>query len=308
MFSYIARRIIQGAITILIVSFITFGLMHLSPVDPIDVMIGEARVTEEQREAMRTAWGLDRPWYEQYASWMGNIVRGDLGESLLRPGVPVGQMLTEAAYYTVILNVLAIFFSILIAIPIGILSGIRRYSSLDYSSMLGSTLGISIPNFWLGLMLILVFSVYLGILPTGRVDSLSGWILPVIVLLTAETALLARVMRSSTIEVISQDYVTTARAKGLDERIVVWRHAVRNALLPVVTVIGYRVAFLLSGTIVVEQIFQIPGLGRLLLDAVYRSDYQVVQAVTLLLAIVVVAVNLLTDLLYAVVDPRIRVR
>lgn len=308
MFSYIARRIIQGAITILIVSFITFGLMHLSPVDPIDVMIGEARVTEEQREAMRTAWGLDRPWYEQYASWMGNIVRGDLGESLLRPGVPVGQMLMDAAYYTAILNVLAIFFSILIAIPIGILSGIRRYSSLDYSSMLGSTLGISIPNFWLGLMLILVFSVYLGILPTGRVDSLSGWILPVIVLLTAETALLARVMRSSTIEVITQDYVTTARAKGLDERIVVWRHAVRNALLPVVTVIGYRVAFLLSGTIVVEQIFQIPGLGRLLLDAVYRSDYQVVQAVTLLLAIVVVVVNLLTDLLYAVVDPRIRVR
>jgi peptide/nickel transport system permease protein len=308
MLRYIARRLIQGVLTLFIVSFITFGMMHVGPGDPIEAFIGERPLTTEQLDLLTARWGLDRPWYEQYMTWLGNMARGDFGTSIMRPGQSIGEMILDAAPYTIKLNIYTFILSGIIAIPLGIMAGVRRYSKLDYGSMIGSTLGICIPNFWLGLMLILLFAVYFDLLPASGLRTWSGWILPVVVLATAETALLARLMRSSTIEVLNQDYVTTARAKGLTEYVVIIRHAVRNALLPVVTVLGYRIAFLLSGTIVVEQVFAIPGLGRLFLSSALRHDYQVVQAIVLLFAVLVIVANIVTDLVYAYVDPRIRLR
>ena len=203
------------------------------------------------------------------------------------------------------------------AIPAGIVAGVRRNSPFDYGTAVGSTLGVALPNFWLGLMLIVLFALYVprwfGELPLiGRVPpfglrSWQGYILPVLVLTTEQMAVLTRVMRASTLEVLGQDYVRTAYAKGLPNTVVLVRHAVRNALLPVVTVIGFRIAFILSGTIVVETVFALPGIGRLFTDSVFRLDYQVVQSLVVVLAVLVVAVNLLTDLTYAIIDPRIRI-
>lgn len=306
MISYVIRRVLHGLITILIVSVITFSLMHLSPGDPIEAFVGERPLTTDQIERLRERWGLDLPLHEQYLNWARQMVRGDFGDSIMRPGQTINTMILNAAPPTILLNAYTLIVSIAIALPIGIVAGVKRYSKLDYGSMIGAILGVCIPNFWLALMLLLLFALFLGWVPPSGIDSWRGWILPVAVLATAETALLARLMRSSTIEVLNEDYVRTARAKGLREPSVIVRHAVRNALLPVTSVIGYRIAFMLSGTIVVEQIFAIPGLGRLFISAVYRDDYQVVQAMVLLFALLIVAVNIITDLIYAYIDPRIR--
>jgi ABC-type dipeptide/oligopeptide/nickel transport system permease component len=195
-----------------------------------------------------------------------------------------------------------------IAIPVGVFAATRRYSWFDYGSMLGSTLGVAVPNYWIGLMAIVIFSVQLGWLPPYGADSWRAYILPVFVLAIEEMAALARLTRGATIEVMSQDFVTTSRAKGLMERAVIFRHIVRNALLPVITIIGYRVAFILSGTIVVETVFAWPGLGRLFYNSIQSHDFQVVQAIVILLTVIVVVVNILTDLTYAIIDPRVRVR
>ena len=306
MLTYIVRRLIQGAITIFVVSFLTFSMLHIAPGDPVDAFIGDRPVGQEQVDALRERWGLNRPFHVQYVTWLGNMARGDFGDSMMRPGQTVNEMIWIAAKPTTYLNIAALIVSVCIALPLGILAGVRRYSRLDYGSMVGSTLGICIPNYWLGLMLILVFAIWVDWVPTSGVREWTGWILPVLVLATEQAALLARLMRSSTIEVLNQDFVRTARAKGLREIIVIVRHAVRNALLPITTVIGYRVAFLLSGTIVIEQVFAIPGIGRLFISSVYQNDHQVVQAIVLLFAILVIVSNILTDILYAVIDPRIR--
>jgi peptide/nickel transport system permease protein len=308
MMTYIIRRLLQGLAVVLLVSFATFGMMQLAPGDPIDLMVGEAWVTDDQIERIRAQWGLDRPWYEQYITWMSNVVRADFGESVVRRGVPVSEMIGEAAIVTVQLNVLAMIVSIGIALPVGMVAAIRRYSSFDYFSMLGATLGVALPNFWVGLMLIILFAATLGILPSSGIRTWQGFILPVAVLALEQTALLARLMRGSTLDVMTQDFVSVARAKGLAEAPVIMRHVARNALLPVVTIIGYRISFILSGTIVVEYIFSLPGLGRLFIDSVQRLDYQVIQAIVLLLALVVVLGNLITDLTYAYIDPRIRIQ
>jgi peptide/nickel transport system permease protein len=209
---------------------------------------------------------------------------------------------------TLKLNALAFTISLLIAIPAGIISAVRRYSLFDHSSMILSTIGIALPGFWVGLMLIIVFSLWLKWLPPFGMGSWKNYILPVGVLATEQTALIDRVMRSTTLEVMAQDYVTTARSKGLQERTVLARHIVRNALLPVVTILGYRLSFLLSGTVVIETIFAWPGIGRLLVNAIFRRDYQIVQTIVFLSATIVVLGNLLTDLIYAYIDPRIRFR
>jgi peptide/nickel transport system permease protein len=308
MLTYIIRRLLQGIVVIVIVSILTFGLMHLAPGDPIDIMVGEARVTDEQIEAIRAQWGLDRPVHEQYITWVGNAITGDFGRSVVRRGVPVSEMVTEAAWVTIQLNVLAMIVSIGVALPVGMIAAIRRYSAFDYFSMLGATLGVALPNFWVGLMLIILFAGQLGILPSSGLRSWQHYILPVIVLAIEQTALLARLMRSSTIDIMTQDFVTVARAKGLAEFPIILRHIARNALLPVVTIIGYRISFILSGTIVVETVFAIPGIGQLFINSVIRLDYQVMQAIVLLLAIAVVLGNLITDLTYAYIDPRIRIQ
>jgi peptide/nickel transport system permease protein len=308
MLTYIIRRLLQGIIVIFLVTVFTFGLMHLAPGDPIDIMVGEARVTDEQIERIRAQWGLDRPVHEQYIVWLGNAVRGDFGQSVVRRGVDVSDMVFEAAWVTIQLNVLAMIVSIGVALPVGMIAAIRRYSSFDYFSMLGATLGVALPNFWVGLMLIFLFAGMLGILPSSGLRGPAHFVLPVAVLALEQTALLARMMRSSTIDVMTQDFVNVARAKGLAEMPVIFRHIARNALLPVVTIIGYRLSFILSGTIVVETVFSVPGLGQLFVTSVQRLDYQVMQAIVLLFAVAVVIGNLLTDLTYAYIDPRIRIQ
>jgi peptide/nickel transport system permease protein len=308
MLSYIINRLFQGAIVVVLVSILTFLVMQAVPGSPVDLMIGKQKVSIEQRKAIEHKWGFDRPWYDQYFTWAGNLVTGNMGESVVRTGEPVSSMIKNAALMTLRLNVLSFFISIAIAIPIGMLAAIKRYSWFDYGSMLGATIGVTIPNYWIALMGIVLFSVKLGWLPPYGADSWKSYILPVFVLAFEEIAALARLTRGATMEVLGQDYVTTARAKGLKEKVVISRHVLQNALLPIVTVIGYRIAFILSGTIVVETVFGWPGMGRLFFDSINRLDYQVVQAIVLVLSIVIVVVNILTDLTYALIDPRVRIR
>lgn len=308
MLTYLIQRLLQGILVIFLVSLLTFIVMQLAPGDPIRLLVGEAYVTPEQLDLIRAKWGLDDPWYVQYWTWISNLARGDLGTSIIRQGVPISEMVSEAASMTIRLNVMSFAIALCIAIPVGVFAAIRRYSWFDYSSMLGSTLGVAVPNYWIGLMAIVIFSVQLGWLPPYGADSWRAYILPVFVLAIEEMAALARLTRGATIEVMSQDFVTTSRAKGLMERAVIFRHIVRNALLPVITIIGYRIAFILSGTIVVETVFAWPGLGRLFYNSIQSHDFQVVQAIVILLTVIVVVVNILTDLTYAIIDPRVRVR
>ena len=308
MLAYVAKRLLQGVLVLFLVSLLTFFVMYFMPGDPARTMVGQGYVTEETLEAIRDKWGLNDPWYQRYGTWIGNILTGDLGTSMMRPGMTIGQMIGDAALMTLRLNVLSFIISLSLAVPLGILAATRRYSLLDYSSMLGSTLGVAIPNYWIGLMGIVLFSVKLGWLPPYGSDSWKGYVLPVIVLSIEEIAALARLTRGATVEILGQDYVTTARAKGLSARVVTLRHVVRNALLPVITLIGYRMAFILSGTIVIETVFAWPGLGRLFYQAIVSQDLQVVQSVVLLLTSIVVIMNIVTDLSYAVIDPRVRVR
>ena len=307
MLRYVTLRLLQGIVVVFLVSLATFIIMQLAPGSPVDIMIGEAHVTEAQIEAIERKWGLDRPVHVQYLTWLGNVVRLDFGQSVIRTGVPVGEMLREAAPMTIRLNLLALAIAAAVAIPLGITAAVRRYSVLDYASMLTATLGVSLPNYWVGLMLIILFSLVLGWLPPFGAEGWQSYVMPVAVLAFGEMAVLARMARGATSEVLNQDYVTTARAKGLRQQAVIRRHVVRNSLLPVVTLLGYRLAFVLSGTIVVETIFAWPGIGRLFIDSVYRLDYQVVQAIVLLLSTIVVIGNIVTDLAYAFIDPRIRV-
>jgi peptide/nickel transport system permease protein len=308
MFNYIVSRIIQGIVVIFLISVVTFIIMRLMPGDPVRLLLGEGgiKINQQQIDAIRAKWGLDRPYYEQYWIWAVSMVRGDFGESLIRRGVTVREMITEAMPVTGYLNLIAIAVALVLAIPAGIIAAVRRNSIFDYLLTLGSTAGAALPNFWVALVSIVVFALWLGWLPPYGLKEWDGYILPVAVLALGEMAIFARVMRGATIEVLNQDYVRTATAKGLSRQLVILRHAVRNALLPVVTVIGFRIAFILSGTIIVEYIFAIPGIGRLFLDSVFRIDYQVVQSIVVLLAVLVVAANLVTDLVYTFVDPRLR--
>ena len=309
MIRYVIRRLLQGIIVLFLISVATFGILHLPPGDPIFVLIGETgntQLTTEQIAAIRHYWGLDRPLYVQYLTWAGHMFQGNFGESVIQIGRPVSALLKQTAPVTLKLNAMALVLAIAIAIPAGILAGIKQYSIFDYLSTVGATLGVSLPSFWIALMLIIIFAAKLGWLPPFGISSWKGYILPVLVLATEQTAILARLMRSTVIETLGQDYVRTARAKGLRESAVLSRHVVRNALLPVITVIGYRLAFLLSGTIIIETVFAVPGVGQLFVNSVYHLDYQVVQAVVLLLSVLVVVANLLTDLVYAIIDPRIR--
>jgi ABC-type dipeptide/oligopeptide/nickel transport system permease component len=305
---YVAVRLAQGLVVIVLVSVGTFLMMHLAPGDPVSLMIGEARISQEQIDLIRKRWGLDRPLHEQYLRWIANMLRGDFGQSVVRAGIPVRTMIAEAAVVTATLNLVAFVISILLAVPLGIVAAVRRYSGLDYSIMVASTVGLALPNFWVGLMLIVIFSLFVRWLPPFGLPSWHGYVLPVAVIVSSQLALLARIMRSSTIDQLSEDFVRTARAKGQRERLVVLGHVVRNALLPVVTVIGYRLAFILSGTIVVETVFALPGLGQLFVESVNRVDYQVVQAIVMVLSVLVILGNLATDMVYGFIDPRIRIR
>jgi len=307
MHRYIAVRLAQGLVVILLVSIGTFVMLHVIPGDPVSLMIGQGPTSREQIDLIRKKWGLDRPLPEQYVTWIGRMLLGDFGQSVVRSGMPVRTMIAEAASVTITLNLIAFAISILIAVPAGLFAAVRRYSAFDYGVMVGTTVGVALPNFWIGLMLIVIFSLVLRWLPPFGLGSWQGYVLPVAVIVVGQLALLARLMRSATLDNLGEDFVRTARAKGLRESGVVIRHVVRNALLPIVTVIGYRLAFILSGTIVVETVFAVPGLGMLFVESVNRVDYQVVQAIVMVLSILVILGNLATDLVYRLIDPRIRI-
>ncbi len=305
---YVILRVLQGIVVIWIVTLMVFTILHLTPGDPVDLIVGEANMTYQQREQIRHFWGLDKPVYVQYFTWLNNVVHGDFGDSITFGGRPVTDLLRAAAPNTLKLNALALSFSLLVALPVGVLAAVKRYSLFDGTATIFSTLGISIPNFWLGLVLIILFSLKLGWLPPFGSSGWKAYVLPVFVLASEQMALIARLTRATTLEVMNQEYVATARAKGLAERVVLMRHIVRNALLPIITVIGLRIGVLLSGTIVIETVFAWPGIGRLLFQAISRRDYLVVQSIVTIGAAIVILATLLTDIIYAYVDPRIRYR
>jgi peptide/nickel transport system permease protein len=306
MFRLLLTRLVSALVVVLGVCTLVFLLIHLVPGDPVEAMLGEnAQVAD--REALRQALGLDRPLGEQYLAYLQRLARLDLGLSF-QDRRPVAAILGERLPATLELTVAALALALTLALPLGVLAARHRGSPLDTGAMGLSLVGISIPNFWLGPLLILVFSLWLGWTPvSGREDSAS-LILPALTLGTGMAAILARMVRGSILEVLGEDYVRTARAKGLSEGRVLWGHALRNAWLPILTLIGLQLGGLLGGAVITETVFAWPGVGSLLVEAIQGRDYPVVQACVLLVSLSYVFVNTLTDLVYSWVDPRIRWR
>lgn len=312
MLAYTLRRLLLLIPVMLLVATGVFLLLRLTPGDPAGVILGPD-ATEERRLELRETLGLDDPLVVQYGRWLGKMAQGDLDRSLFLDQ-PVAEALLERAEPTLLLTFLALLVAVVLGIPTGIIAARSRGTWLDLSSMGVAMVGIAMPTFWLGLNLIFIFAVLLRWLPVagyaplseGLWESLRYMILPAITLGVAQGALLARMTRSMMLEVLNQDYVRTARSKGLTEKGVILRHALRNAFLPLMTVIGLSFAALMSGAVVTEQIFNIPGVGRLLIQAIGRRDFPLVQGAVLVIAAIYVLINLLVDLLYAVIDPRIR--
>jgi len=302
--AFVVRRVLLLIPVVLGVSTLVFLLIHLIPGDPVEIMLGETALAVD-KHALRAQLGLDRPILEQYGRFLGGLCTGDLGYSI-HSRRPVTELILSHYPATLQLALAAIVVSLLIAIPAGVVSGLKQYSLVDNLTMLLAMVGVSMPNFCLGPLLMLLFSLYLGVLPVSGRGGVEYLILPAITLGSAMAAIVARMTRSSLLEVLREEYVTTARAKGLSERTVILKHVLRNALLPVLTVVGLQFGALLAGSIITETIFSWPGIGRLLVQAIQMRDYTVVQGCVLCIALSYVFVNLLTDLLYVVVDPRIR--
>ncbi|MGQ0548943.1 MAG: ABC transporter permease [Armatimonadota bacterium] len=303
MWAYIAKRLLLAIPVILGVAFVVFAMVRVIPGDPAQIMAGEA-ATEEFVEAVRKDLGLDRPLLTQFASFVGNALRGDFGRSV-RSKAPVTIELRARIPNTISLTIAGLVVAVAVGVSAGVISAIRPYSLIDAAVMLVALAGLSMPVFWSGLMLILVFAVWLGWLPAVGTGTPVHLILPAVTLGMATAAIIARMTRSSMLEVLRSDYIRTARAKGLAERSVINRHAFRNALIPVITVVGLQMGTLLSGAVLTESVFAWPGIGRLLVEGILTRDYPLVQASVLVVALAFVLVNLFVDLLYAVVDPRI---
>lgn len=322
MIAYIAGRLLQAIPLLLGIATVTFFIMRLAPGDPMDMYLEERyrrQLDPEVIELIRQRYGLDDPIHVQYAKWLGNAAQGDLGESF-RHRRPVADVIGERIPYTLQLTVLALLFDALIGIALGIFSAIKQYTRLDKTITLGSLVAYSIPGFWLALMLVLVFSVNLGWFPTSQTRSLNyeflsfwgkvadrAWhlALPVFVLGVASAAGTARYMRNRLLEVLSEEYVLAARARGLREKTVILKHALRNAMIPIITIYGMALPFLLGGAVLIENVFAWPGMGTLAVEAVNGRDYPLILATTMMAAVLVVIGNLLADVLYAVVDPRV---
>jgi peptide/nickel transport system permease protein len=301
---YILRRLAQIVPLTLLVATLVFSLIHLIPGDPVEMMLGEGAQRGDV-EALRAHLGLDRPLLEQYGSYLSGLVRGDLGRSL-HFGVPVTELLAQHYPATLELAFAAMLVALVVSLPLGMLAAFYRGGWVDHLSRFLALLGVSMPNFWLGPMLILAFSISLGVFPVSGRSGFASLVLPAITLGTALAGLLTRMIRSSLAEELHRDYLVTARAKGLRQSVVVVRHAFKNALVPVITVIGLQFGALLTGAIITETIFSWPGLGRLIIQAIRLRDYPLIQGGILVIALTYVLLNLLTDLLYAWLDPRIR--
>jgi len=309
---YATGRLLAALPVLLLVSLLAFGIVWIVPGDVAAEMAGPTATTEEL-ERLRERLGLDRPWFEQLTGWYSALARGDLGESvLLRQGV-AGAILQRLPV-TLSLTGLALAFALVAGVGLGVLAAVRAGGVADRAAMAAALVGFSLPDFWLGLVLMYLFAVQLGWLPTGGyvvlAESPLGWLralaLPATALALTQVGLFARMTRAAMLEVLAQDYVRTARAKGMPGWVVVGKHALANALIPVVTVAGISAGVLLGGAVVVEQVFSLPGVGRLIVGAIQRRDYPVIQGGLLLTATIFVLVNLAVDLLYAAIDPRIR--
>jgi peptide/nickel transport system permease protein len=303
---YLLYRLVAIIPVIVGVTLLVFFMVRLVPGDPIDVMfIGQASPSPEQRQEMRRQMGLNRPIYEQYFFFVVDAARGDLGTSF-RTRRPVADEIRVRLPNTLKLTVASLVVSMVIGVVSGVLSAYYRRSWIDSFSMIGAVLGVSIPAFWLGLMLMLLFAVNLGWFPVSGADTWRHLVLPAVTLGIVTAAVLARMTRSSMLDVLNQDYVRTARAKGLSEMWVVYRHAFKNALIPIVTITGLQVGALLSGAFVIEAVFAYPGIGMLAVQALQTRDFPMIQGIVLLVALIYVSINLLVDLLYGFLDPRVR--
>jgi peptide/nickel transport system permease protein len=317
---YLIRRLLLMIPLLLVISFISFMVMHFAPGDPVAMYINpqKSSLTPAEMNELRHKLGLDRPVLIQYVYWLGNTVQGNWGYSL-KSRAPVTEEILSRLPNTLLLGGIALLITLVLAIPIGMLSAIKRYSVVDYMATIGAFIGISIPGFWFALLLIQVFANGFHLLPSvgmqtiGKdlnsaehlVDVLKHLILPVIALSVVEVAYWARYQRSSILEVLNQDYIRTARAKGLEERRVIWKHAFRNSLIPMVTLLGLTLPDLVNGSYIIESVFGWPGMGRLGVSSILQRDYPVVMGVTMLSALLVISGNLIADICYALIDPRI---
>ncbi len=312
---YVLRRLAQGVVLLVIVSLVVFAIVHAAPGGP--ALLIHPDMDPTQVKAMERQLGLDDPIPVQYARWIGHAARGNLGTSY-QHSLPASELLMERIPNTLLLSGVALLLALILAIPLGTISAVYRYSYLDYAATVTAFAGVSIPVFWLAVLLIILFSVTLGWLPSAGMrtvgapaslgDLLRHLVMPGLVLATFPLAQLMRYVRSSMVDVLAQDYVRTARAKGLTETAMLCRHALRNALIPMVTVLGVLTPRLLGGAVITETVFAWPGLGRLAVEATIARDYPVIMGATLLVAALVIVCNLITDLLYVVIDPRIALR
>ena len=319
--TYIAKRTLLFIPTMFLVTVAVFVIMRIVPGDPALMILGEGEegaadnLTVEKLEKLRAKLGTDRPIYVQYGSWVGNMLRGDLGDSYFYEGKPeVTFYLRDRIPTTVELTLMSLVLASIVAVPLGVLSAIKQDSVSDYAARIITLLGIALPNFWVAVMTIFFLVLLFQWAPPLAYEKVwdNPWtnfqqlIFPAIALGTSNMAFIARITRSAMLEVLREDYIRTARSKGLAERVVVYRHALRNALLPVVTLFGFELGRLISGTVIIETIFLVPGMGKLLIDSIGNRDYPMIQAVVLMIAITVLVMNLFADLLYAWLDPRIR--
>ncbi len=311
---YLIARLFWCIPVLLGASVLIFVLLRFLPGDIVDVVLGtEGSATPEVRATIRRLFGLDQPIYVQYFVWLGAVLRGDLGSSL-RTSEPVAAILLSRLPVTIELAVLSVAISVLMAVPLGVVAAVKRGGPIELVSRLVGLIGLSLPNFWLATMLILIASLGFGWLPsliyvnplTDPLQNLKQMLMPAFSLALALMAIVLRMTRSAMLEVLGQEYIKTARAKGLAERLVLMRHALKNAMIPVITVVGVQMGTLFGGTVVIEQIFGLPGMGWTFINGIYQRDYPTVQGAVLMLAFTFVLVNLLVDLMYAYLDPRIR--
>lgn len=315
MFSYFIRRLVSLLPIFFLMTIIVFLLIRMVPGDPVDVMYGSEGMDAARREVLRHDLGLDQSVVVQYARWLGRAVTGDLGRSY-RAQMTVMDLIKQRLPATLLLSLAAMFVSIIIALPLGVIAAVNRNTWVDFTAMAFAILGLSLPNFWIGILLVLIFSVSLKWLPsigyTSPGDGLGTFfqhlILPAITLGASLAGTTTRLTRSTVLEELGKDYIRTARGKGIPESLVLVRHALRNALIPTITMFGLQLGFLIGGTVVVEAVFAWPGIGMLLVDSIFARDYPVVQGVILIIAVMVVIINLLVDVIYTVLDPRIRLK
>ncbi|RKZ50086.1 MAG: glutathione ABC transporter permease GsiC [Gammaproteobacteria bacterium] len=303
MLNYLGARLITALIVVFGVMTIVFMLIHIVPGDPVEVMLGESAQAAD-REALRETLGLNLPLSTQWVNYINGLIHLDLGTSL-HTKRPVIDVLTERIPATSLLAGTSILIALMIALPLGMLAAVRKGSIWDRTAMTFSMLGVAIPNFWMGPMLILVFSLWLGWFPVSGNDQFLSLVLPALTLGTALAAILSRMIRASLLEVLNEDYIRAANARGLLPSTVIWKHALKNAALPVVTILGMQLGALLAGAVITETVFSWPGIGQLTIDAIQKRDYPVIQSCVLLISLCYVVVNLLTDLAYAWLDPRI---